>query len=225
LDSTESLRPEEHGGTFPRKFNARTKTIQHEHTVMKLNLLLSLSLAALSTSAIAADTYNIDPMHSSIGFGVSHMVINTVHGKFNEFSGTVIVDGKKIQEAKGTIQAKSIDTGVAGRDKHLRSPDFFDVEKYPTITFQSKKVEQKNGEDVLVGDFTMHGVTKELALPVKLSGPIKDPMGMNRIGLAAKAKVNRKDHGISYNKVMEAGGLMVGEEIEIEINAEATKAK
>src|SRR5205085_9866399 len=143
------LRWREHDGSFPRKFNARTTTIQHEHKVMKLSLLLSLSLVGLSTSAIATDTYNIDPMHSSIGFGVSHMVINTVHGKFNEFSGTVTVDGKEVKDAKGTIQTKSIDTGVANRDKHLRSADFFDVEKYPTITFVSKKTETKDGQTML----------------------------------------------------------------------------
>ena len=156
---------------------------------------------------------------------MTHMVINKVHGKFKEFSGTVVLDGKNIIEAKGVIQVKSIDTGVEARDKDLRGPNFFDADKYPTITFQSKRSEKKGDETILVGDFTMHGVTKEISLPVKLAGPIKDPFGSTRIGLESKTKLNRKDFGMTYNRVLEAGGLIVGEEIEIEINAEATKAK
>jgi polyisoprenoid-binding protein YceI len=194
---------------------------------MKLSIKLLVCLFALAalTSIRAADTYNIDPVHSTVGFSVSHMVINNVHGKFNDFSGTVTVEGKKIVEAKGTIQTKSIDTGVANRDKHLKSPDFFDVEKYPTITFQSKRSEAKGDQTVLVGDFTMHGVTKEISLPAKLSGPIKDPMGNTRVGLQAKVKLQRKDYGLTWNKTLETGGVVVGDDIEIEINAEAVKAK
>jgi len=192
---------------------------------MKLKLLLSTSLVTLALSALAADTYKIDPNHSSVGFGVSHMVINTVHGKFNDFNGTLTLDGKTVTDAKGTIQTKSIDTGVAGRDKHLKSPDFFDVEKYPTITFVSKKAEAKDGQTVLVGDFTMHGVTKEISLPITVKGPIKDMMGMERIGLQAKATINRKEYGLGWNKALETGGVVVGEDVELEINAEATKAK
>jgi polyisoprenoid-binding protein YceI len=186
-------------------------------------LILALLVLSLATQSRAADTYNIDPAHSSVGFAITHMVINTVHGHFNQFSGTVAVDGKSVSDAKGTVDTKSVDTGQPNRDKHLKSADFFDAEKFPTITFASKRADKKDGETVLVGDFTMHGVTKELSLPVKLSGPIKDPMGMNRIGLHGKTKINRKDYGISYNKAMEAGGLMLGEEVEIEINAEAVK--
>jgi polyisoprenoid-binding protein YceI len=192
---------------------------------MKLKLLLSTSVALLALQTLAADTYKIDPNHSSVGFGVSHMVINTVHGKFNDFNGTITLDGKSVTDAKGTIQTKSIDTGVAGRDKHLKSPDFFDVEKYPTITFVSKKAEAKDGQTVLVGDFTMHGTTKEISLPVTVKGPIKDMMGMERIGLHAKTTINRKEYGLGWNKALEAGGVVVGEEVELEINAEATKGK
>jgi polyisoprenoid-binding protein YceI len=194
---------------------------------MKSNIAFSslLTTFALGTSALAADTYNIDPAHSSVGFGVSHMVINTVRGKFNQFTGTVTVDGKEVKDAKGTIQAKSIDTGVANRDNHLRSPDFFDAEKFPTITFVSKKSETKDGQTILTGDFTMHGVTKELSLPVKVKGPIKDMMGMQRIGLEGKTEINRKDYGLTWNKALETGGVVVGDEVELQINAEATKAK
>jgi polyisoprenoid-binding protein YceI len=188
--------------------------------------LLSLAgLLSAVTLATAADTYNIDPAHSTVGFAVSHLVINTVHGKFDEFTGSLVVDNGQIQSATGTIQSKSIDTGVAMRDKDLRSPNFFDVEKFPTITFVSKGAATENGGPVLKGDFTMHGVTKEISLPVTLKGPIKDPWGNSRVGLEAKTKLNRKEFGLTYNKTLESGGLMVGEEIEIEINAEATKAK
>ena len=173
----------------------------------------------------AADTYNIDPAHSTVGFAVTHMVINTVHGKFNEFSGTVTLEGNAIKSASGTIQTKSVDTGVERRDGDLRSPNFFDASKYPTITFQSKRAEKQGAEAVLVGDFTMHGVTKELTLPVTLKGPIKDPWGNTRIGLQARTKLNRKDYGLKYNQALETGGLVVGDEIELEINAEAVKAK
>jgi polyisoprenoid-binding protein YceI len=193
---------------------------------MKVKSLFPILLGLVCVSPVtrAADTYTIDAMHSSVGFGVSHMVINTVKGKFNEFSGSVVVDGKQITEAKGTIQTKSIDTGVAPRDKHLRSADFFDAEKYPVITFQTKQIQVKGADPVLVGAFTMHGVTKEISLPVTLKGPIKDPMGTQRIGLQIKTKLDRKDYGLTYNKVLETGGLAVGEEVEIEINAEAVKA-
>lgn len=181
--------------------------------------------SALAICAHAADTYKIDPNHSTVGFSVSHLVINNVHGKFNEFTGSVVVDGNAIKEANGTIQAKSIDTGIAKRDAHLRTPDFFDAEKYPTITFTSKKTEKQGDETVVTGEFTMRGVTKEIALPMKLSGPITDPWGGTRIGIHAKTKLSRKEFGISYNATSKTGSAVVGDEIEIEINAEAVKAK
>jgi polyisoprenoid-binding protein YceI len=187
-------------------------------------LLVIAGLVGLSAAASAAETYTIDPAHSTVGFAVSHMVINTVHGKFDEFTGTVAVETNQVQEAKGEIQTKSVNTGVAMRDKDLRSANFFDVEKFPTITFQAKRAEKTGDDTVLVGDFTMHGVTKEISLPLKLKGPIKDPWGNTRIGLEAKTKLSRKDYGLTYNKALETGGLVVGDEVEIEINAEAVKA-
>lgn len=194
---------------------------------MKPTKILAAVLFAslLASRVFAADTYNIDTNHSTVGFSVSHLVINNVHGKFSEFSGTVVLDNNVIKEAKGTIEVKSIDTGIAKRDAHLRTPDFFDAQKYPTITFTSKRVEKQVGENVVVGDFVMRGVTKEIALPIKVSGPITDPWGGTRIGLYAKTKVSRKEFGISYNSTSKTGSAVVGDEIEIEINAEAVKAK
>jgi polyisoprenoid-binding protein YceI len=182
-------------------------------------------LALTATQLTAAETYTIDPAHSTVGFGVTHMVINTVHGKFNDFAGTVSLEGTELKEATGTIQTKSIDTGIERRDTHLKSPDFFDVAKFPTITFQTKRAEKQGSEMVLVGDFTMHGVTKEISLAVTLKGPIKDPWGNSRIGLQARTKLNRRDYGLKYSQALETGGLVVGDEIELEINAEAVKAK
>jgi polyisoprenoid-binding protein YceI len=202
-----------------------TKLIEQSNQPILNKMKLTKTLAAVLFSSVlavrvfAADTYNLDPNHSSIGFSVSHLVINKVHGYFNEFSGSVVVDDKAIKEAKGTIEVKSVDTRNAKRDSHLRTADFFDAQKYPTITFVSKKAEKKGDETVLIGDFTMHGVTKEISLPVKLSGPISDPQMGTRIGLFAKTKLSRKEFGITY------GSGAVGDEIEIEINAEAIKAK
>ena len=192
---------------------------------MKLHTILTTALIPLwlAGNARAADTYTIDPVHSNVGFTVKHMVINNVRGKFNEFTGTIVVDNNAIQEAKGTIQTKSIDTGIAKRDEHLRSADFFDVTKYPTITFVSKRVEKRGDETLLVGDYTMHGVTKELSLPATLSGPVKDFQGNYRIGLEAKAKLNRKEYGLQYSQALETGGLVVGDEVQLEINAEAVR--
>jgi polyisoprenoid-binding protein YceI len=180
-----------------------------------------LTSFCLSSGVRAADSYKIDPTHTVVGFSVKHMVINKVKGRFTEFSGTVVLESNAIQQAKGIIESKSVDTGIAARDTDLRSASFFDVTKYPTITFTSKRVEKRGEDTVLIGDYTMHGVTKELALPFTLSGPIKDPWGNRRIGFEARAKLNRKDFGLTYNKALETGGLVVGEDIEIEINAEA----
>ena len=191
----------------------------------KLILLTSLCAIVLSNTARGADTYKIDPVHSTVGFAVSHMVINTVRGKFDEFNGTVTMDSGQVQTARGTIQTKSVNTGVAARDKDLRSANFFDVEKYPTISFQTKSPTKEGDNTVLVGNFTMHGVTKSLSLPVKVKGPIKDPWGNMRIGLEGNVKISRKDFGLTYNKALETGGLVVGDEVEIQINAEAVRGK
>jgi polyisoprenoid-binding protein YceI len=188
---------------------------------------VALGIVLAVSSAFAADTYQVDPAHTTVGFSIAHLVINTVHGRFKDLTGTVVIDPDKsnaVVEAKSTIQVKSIDTGVAQRDNHLRSPDFFDVEKFPTITFVRKRVENKAGQQTIVGDFMMHGVTKELALQVKIKGPIK-AMGGQRIGIEATGSLNRKDYGISWNKALDSGGLMLGEDVQIEVNAEAVKAQ
>jgi polyisoprenoid-binding protein YceI len=188
-------------------------------------LLIGIAAASLVTlQANAADTYTIDPAHTRVGFSARHFGISNVKGIFREFTGTLVLDGGVLKEATATIQVQSIATGVAQRDNHLKTADFFDATNHPTINFKTKRIEKKGDDTIIVADFTMRGVTKELRLPVTLSKPIKDPWGAMRVGLEAKTKLNRKDYGIRYNDLLESGIPAVGDEIEIEINAEATKA-
>jgi polyisoprenoid-binding protein YceI len=190
-------------------------------------IIVSWAVGALvASTTLALDTYKIDPAHSSVNFSIDHMVVNTVHGRFRQFEGTITVDpdnNNALTAASGTIQAKSIDTDIEKRDNHLRSPDFFDAEKFPTITFESTEVKKDGNGMLLVGKFTMHGVTKDVSLPCTLKGPIKSPMGGMIMGLEINAKLNRKDYGLTWNKAIEAGGLMVGEDVTIQINAELGK--
>jgi polyisoprenoid-binding protein YceI len=193
---------------------------------MKNTTLLTIAAAiAFFSQAIAADTYTIDPAHTRVGFAARHFGINMVKGRFKEYTGKLVMDGDALKEATATIQVQSIDTGVEQRDNHLRTPDFFDAKTYPTITFKTRRIEPQADGVVMIADFTMRGVTKELRLPVTLSKPIKDPWGNTRVGLETKTKLNRKDYGIKYNDVLESGVAAVGDEIEIEINAEAVKDK
>ena len=192
---------------------------------MRNKTMLGLTAVAvlLLSKANATDNYKIDPAHTSVGFSVRHMGVSNVKGHFDEFVGSLVLDNGSIQEANATIQVKSVNTGIEKRDNHLRTADFFEAAKYPEISFKTKRVEKSGDQTILIGDFTMRGVTKEVRLPVTLSGPVKDPQGNTRIGLEAKTTVNRKDYGMKFNAVMETGGLMVGEEVTIEINAEAVK--
>ncbi len=171
--------------------------------------------------------WNLDPAHSTIGFGVRHMVMSTVRGHFNDYSVAAEVDENDIARSSATvtIQAASIDTGDADRDAHLRSADFFDVEKHPEITFQSKRFEPKGGSDYrIVGDLTICGITKEVALDAEVTAPLKDPWGNMKAGLSAEGKINRKDFGLGWNAVLEAGGLVVGDSVKLSIELELAKA-
>ncbi len=190
--------------------------------------LLSIAIAVILSfvGITTADTYKIDSAHTAVSFSIAHLVISEVNGRFNEFEGELTVDPATktlVTGGKGVIQAKSIDTGIKQRDDHLRGADFFDVEKFPTITFTGTTVVVESGKPVFVGKFTMHGVTKDINVPVTVKGPITDPWGKTRIAFTAKTTLNRKDYGLTYNKVLEAGGLMLGEDVTIEIKAEAVK--
>ena len=188
--------------------------------------VLAASLA-LAAPVQAAETYQFDKAHTTVGFQVRHIYTN-VSGKFTDFTGTIQVDRAKPESSTVdfTIQATSIDTSEPRRDQHLRSADFFDVANNPTITFKSTSI-KANGKDswLVTGDFTMHGVTKSVVLPVTLLGEGKDPMGNEKMGLETVLTINRKDYGLTWNKALETGGVLVGEEVKVQIAIEANKAK
>jgi polyisoprenoid-binding protein YceI len=189
-------------------------------------LLAFVAAALLAPGAPAADTYRLDPAHSTVGFAVDHLVISKVRGQFKAFEGSLSLDPAAANApvgARASIKVASVDTGVEARDKHLRSPDFFDAEKFPEIRFECAKVVAEGGAFVAVGSFTLHGVTKEIRLPFTLKGPIKDPWGKMRVAVEARLTVDRRDYGLTWSKAMETGGLVVGNEVLLEINAEAVK--
>ena len=174
-----------------------------------------------------ADTWQIDPAHTNVEFSVRHMMISNVKGQFQKTSGTIATSGTDPASAKidATIDATSINTRVDKRDAHLKSPAFLDVDKFPTITFKSTKVEADGtGKWKVTGDLTLHGVTKPVVLEVEGTGkPITDPMGNTRAGASATTTINRKDFGLTWNQPLETGGVMVGDEVAISIDVEAIK--
>jgi polyisoprenoid-binding protein YceI len=186
--------------------------------------ILGVLTAIFLTSAVYAQTYSIDPNHSNVNFTIRHLV-GHVTGHFDKFQGTFNYDpaNPKSWSTEATIDAASINTGIDKRDGHLRSPDFFDVQKYPTLSFKSTGVtDVKGSTGKLHGDLTLHGVTKPVVLDLEIGGTVKNPMGPGeRAGATATGRINRKDFGMVWNKVMDAGGLMVGEDVDIVINVEA----
>ena len=178
------------------------------------SLLIAAVAAAAAPAFAQTATWNIDPAHSAATFAVRHMMVSTVRGEFGKMTGKVQFDGKDVKtvQAEATIETGSISTREPKRDEHLKSADFFDTAKYPTITFKSKRVEAgANGQFKLIGDLTMRGVTKEVALDVTGPTPvIKDQRGTTRIGASATTKVNRQDFGISWSRTLDAGGVVVG---------------
>ena len=190
-----------------------------------ISTIVVLSLPALASAA----AWKIDPDHSNVGFKVRHLMVSNVRGNFDKHTGTVNLDDKDITKSKVevTIDTASINTNVQKRDEHLRSADFFDVAKYPTMTFVSKKV-AKAGQDRLrvTGDLTLHGVTREVVLDVE--GPSqesKDPWGNIRRGATATTKINRKDYGLVWNKSLETGGVVVGDDVTITLEVEMIKVQ
>ncbi len=173
---------------------------------------------------LAAATGEIDSVHSSAQFSVRHMMVSNIRGEFGKVTGTVEFDGKDLEtiRVEATIDATTIDTREADRDKHLRSADFFDVEHHPTLSFKSKKAEPlSDGHFSLMGDLTIRGVTREVVLEVEGPTPsIKDPWGNVRRGVSATTQINRQDFGLKWNGVLEAGGVLVGDEVSINIDIE-----
>ena len=185
------------------------------------HLALALILAAAAVP-VRSHTFEIDPVHSSVSFRIKHLV-GKVTGRFGKFSGTYALEPGKVSawSASATIDPASIDTGIGKRDDHLRSADFFDVERCPAMGFKSSKVTAVKGNTAkLHGDLTMHCVTKPVVLDLEIGGTEKDPWGNTRSGASARTKLNRKDFGIVWNKTLDSGGLMLGEDVEVTLEIE-----
>jgi polyisoprenoid-binding protein YceI len=171
----------------------------------------------------AVGTYPIDVSHTRLGFAVRHMAVSKVRGAFTDFSGTLeLAEDPVDSKISVTIQAGSVDTGDENRDNHLRTNDFFDVENHPTWTFTSTAIRPTTATEWNVdGDLTIRGVTKQVTLDASLEGVVKDPYGNHRVGFSAKTTIDREQFGVSFNGVMEAGGVVVGKKVDIDIEAEA----
>jgi polyisoprenoid-binding protein YceI len=195
---------------------------------MRRRTLFALTVLLTVPALARAASWDIDPVHSVASFKVRHMMISNVTGEFGKVTGVVNYDPADVTKStvEATIDAATLTTRVENRDKHLKSPDFFDVEKFPNITFKSKKVEKvADGRLKVTGDLTMKGVTKEVVLDVEgPSAPLNTPQG-SKCGAAATTKINRQDFGVSWNKALEGGGVVVGDEVQIEINLEMAQKK
>ncbi len=193
-------------------------------------LLQQSSAFAIGSESIAKrgesgtnNLWKLDPAHTSAHFMVKHMMVSNIRGDFSKISGTASYDGKLLANSSVTavIDASSINTNEPQRDQHLKSPDFFDVAKYPTVSFKSTKVEVQSNGFKIIGDLTMHGVTKSVTLQAEPLPPaIKDPHGNLRTGTEATAKINRKDFGLAFDKNLDNGGALVGDDVDITIDVE-----
>jgi polyisoprenoid-binding protein YceI len=173
---------------------------------------------------MSTQVWNFDTTHSGINFSVRHMVFAKVRGRFATWSGSVRVDPKDLTSASVDVEidAASIDTGVGDRDKHLRTPDFLDVERFPKLRFKSGKVERVSDESYRVhGSLTIRDVSRDVVLEVEYNGQAKDPWGNTRAAMTAKTSINRPDFGLTWNQALEAGGVLVGEKVEIELEVQA----
>lgn len=187
-----------------------------------------MSTQTLPEVTAPTTTWNIDPVHSNAEFKVRHMMISNVKGQFKGVTGTLKLDRAELTNSgvEVSIDAATINTNDAQRDAHLKSADFFDVEKFPTLAFKSTRVSKgKDGELMVAGDLAIHGVTRNVVLAVEgPSAPTKDPWGNTRIGLSATTRINRKDFGLTWNAALETGGIMVGDEVAITLDIQFIKA-
>lgn len=194
---------------------------------MKLLKSIALVSVILSTS-LWADTYKLDLAHSEVEFSVRHMMISRTNGDFKQYEGMIEYDGKEISSLKFdiTIDVASIDTKIEKRDEHLRGADFFEAKKFPTIRFVSTAIKNIKGKKFdAVGKLTVKGITKEVTIPMQFNGAATSPWGQSLIGLEGEFEIDRTEYGLTYSKALETGGLVVGKEITIEIQAEAIKQK
>jgi polyisoprenoid-binding protein YceI len=168
--------------------------------------------------------WNIDPTHSNIQFSVRHLGLATVRGTFGELSGTISEEGGAISAGEAEIDVSSINTNLAARDEHLRSPDFFDVATHPTAHFHLVKADRKGLELTVTGDLSIRGVTKPITLKGEVAGPIKDPWGNTKVSASVEGKISRKEWGLVWNQALETGGVVVSDEVKLAIDVEAVAA-
>ena len=190
-------------------------------------LFSTVLVVAIMASTAFATEWKVDKTHSSVVFKVRHMVISNVKGGFDEFSGTAQFDGKDLTKGsvEFSIDAASVDTDNEGRDKHLKAEEFFDATTFPNITFKSTKIIADGDNYKLTGDFTMKDVTKSVTFDLEYSGTVVDPWGNTRAGFAAKAKIDRQDFNVNFSGSLDNGGLVVGNEVKIELEIELIQAK
>ncbi len=187
-----------------------------------ISLIATIFLAAPGYGA----TYDVDPTHTTLGFSVRHMVVSNVQGGFDKFTGEFDMNDKgELVKFSAKVEVASVNTRLEKRDNHLRSSDFFDVEKFPEMTFVSTKVTANGNNYTAEGDLTIKDVTKPVTLTGELLGMVKDPMGDHRVGFQAEGNINRQDFNVSFNQLLETGGLIVGDEVKIILNVEGIKRK
>lgn len=195
--------------------------------VAVLTLMWSLGIVGGAPAVGEMARYDVDLDHSTVGFSVDHMVVSKTKGQFMDYSGFIEMDpeANTVKTIEATVKTASVNTNHQKRDTHLRGPDFFDVEKYPTMTYKLKSYRKTGDAYTAIGDLTLHGVTKEITLVGRFNGLTKDPWGNIRAGFTAEGKINRKDFGMNWSKTLDNGGLIVGDEVLIKLDIECIKAK
>ena len=197
-------------------------------TARRIGIVSAIALLTSLSALAQTSTWNIDPAHSTAQFTVRHLAISNVTGNFTKVTGSVVLNEKDITQSQvsASIDVSSVDTRVEARNKDLKSPNFFDVEKYPTIEFKSKRIVSGGGKLQVIGDLTIHGATREVTLDVDGPTPeLADPWGNSRRGISATTTINRKDFNLIYNNLLKTGEAVVGDNVKIQIDAEMVKKK
>ena len=197
-------------------------------TARRIGVVSAIALLASLSALAQTSTWNIDPAHSTAQFTVRHLAISNVTGNFTKVTGSVVLNEKDITQSQVSagIDVSSVDTRVEARNKDLKSPNFFDVEKYPTIEFKSKRIASGGGKLQVIGDLTIHGTTREVTLDVDGPTPeLSDPWGNSRRGISATTTINRRDFNLTYNNLLKTGEAVVGDNVKIQIDAEMVKKK
>ena len=197
-------------------------------TAQRIGIVSAIALLASLSALAQTSTWNIDPAHSTAQFTVRHLGISNVTGNFTKVTGNVVLNEKDITQSQvsASIDVSSVDTRVEARNKDLKSPNFFDVEKYPTIEFKSKRIVNDGGKLQVIGDLTIHGTTREVTLDVDGPTPeLADPWGNSRRGISATTTINRRDFNLVYNNLLKTGEAVVGDNVKIQIDAEMVKKK